>query len=57
MWELQLHGEVIFSATLSLFFFSLETANTQKSEAFLLTISSGNVNASGVNTGQYTQIY
>ena len=29
---------------------SLETANTQKSEAFLLRISSGNLNASGVVT-------
>ena len=30
-------------------FISLETANTQKSEVFLLRISSGNVNASVVN--------
>ena len=36
--------------------FSLETVNTQKSEVFLLKISSGNVNASVV-TCQYPQIY
>ena len=30
------------------FFISLETANTQKSEVFLLRISLGNVNASVV---------
>ena len=35
---------------------SLETVNTQKSEVFILRISSGNVNAS-VITGQYPQIY
>ena len=35
---------------------SLETVNTQKSEVFLLRISSGNVNASVV-TCQYPQIY
>ena len=37
-------------------FISLETANTQKSEVFLLRISSGNVNALVV-TCQYPQIY
>ena len=36
--------------------FSLETVNTQKSEVFLLRISSGNVNASVVNC-RYAQIY
>ena len=36
---------------------SLETANTQKSEMFLLRISSGNVNASVVVTRQYSQFY
>ena len=36
---------------------SLETANTQKSEMFLLRISSGNVNASGVVICWYPQIY
>ena len=36
--------------------FSLETVNTQKSEVFLLKISSGNVNASVV-TCRYPQIY
>ena len=36
--------------------FSLETVNTQKSEVFLLRISSGNVNASVVNC-RYPQIY
>ena len=38
------------------YFISLETANTQKSEVFLLRISLGNVNAS-VATCQYPQIY
>ena len=37
-------------------FISLETANTQKSEMFLLKITSGNVNAS-VPTCRYPQIY
>ena len=32
------------------YFISLETANTQKGEVFLLRISSGNVNTSGVVT-------
>ena len=36
---------------------SLETANTQKSEMFLLRISSGNVNASVAVTCQYLQMY
>ena len=36
--------------------FSLETVNTQKSEVFLLKISSGNVNASVVAC-RYLQIY
>ena len=36
--------------------FSLETVNTQKSEVFLLRISSENVNASVV-TYRYPQIY
>ena len=49
---------VIFITTLLHFhfFISLETANTQKSEMFLLRISLGNVNASVV-TCQYPQIY
>ena len=38
------------------YFISLETASTQKSEVFLLRISSGNVNASVV-TCQYHHIY
>ena len=38
------------------YFISLETANTQKSEVFLLRISLGNVNASVV-TCRYPQIY
>ena len=38
------------------YFISLETANTQKSEVFLLRISSGNVNASVV-TCRHPQIY
>ena len=44
-----------YITTLS-YFISLETANTQKSEVFLLRISLGNVNAS-VATYRYTQIY
>ena len=39
-----------------IFFISLETANTQKSEVFLLGISLGNMNASVV-TWRYFQIY
>ena len=35
----------------------LETANTQKSEVFLLRISSRNVNASVVVTCQYPEFY
>ena len=52
------NGGVIFITILLRFhyFISLETANTQKSEVFLLRISSGNVNASVV-TCQYPQIY
>ena len=38
------------------YFISLETANTHKSEVFLLKISLGNVNASVV-TCRYLQIY
>ena len=38
------------------YFISLETANTQKSEVFLLSISLGNVDGSIV-TYQYLQIY
>ena len=40
----------------TLLYISLETANTQKSEMFLLKTSSGNQNASVV-TCQYPQIY
>ena len=36
---------------------SSETANTQKSEVFLLRSSSGNMNALVVVTCQYLQIY
>ena len=55
---LNINGGVIFITTLLHFhfFISLETANTQKSEMFLLRISLGNVNASVV-TCQYPQIY
>ena len=42
-------GGVIFITKPSLFHF-LERANTQKSEVFLLRISSGNANISGVVT-------
>ena len=51
LWvELKIYGGVIFITILLHFhyFISLETANTQKSEVFLLRISSGNVNASVV---------
>ena len=56
--ELKIDGGVILITILLHFhyFISLETANTQKSEVFLLRISSGNVNASVV-TCQYPQIY
>ena len=59
LWvELRIYEEVTFITILLHFhyFISLETANTQKSEVFLLRISSGNVNASVV-TCQYPQIY
>ena len=59
LWlELKTNAGVIFITTLLHFhyFISLETANTQKDEVFLLRISSGNVNASVV-TSQYPQIY
>ena len=56
--ELKIYGGVIIITILLHFhyFISLETANTQKSEVFLLIISSGNMNASVV-TCQYLQIY
>ena len=55
--ELKTNWEVISITVLLHFhyFISLETANTQKSEVFLLIISLGNVNASVV-TCQYPQI-
>ena len=59
LWvELKTIGTVVFITILIHFhdFISLETANTQKSEVFLLRISSRNVNASVV-TGRYPQIY
>ena len=59
LWvELKTNGGVIFITILLHFhyFISLETANTQKSEVFLLRISLGNVNASVV-TCRYPQIY
>ena len=40
----------------TLYFISLETANTPKSELLLLRISSGNTNA-GVVTCRYPQTY
>ena len=56
--ELKIYGGVILITILLHFryLFSLETANPQKSEVFLLRIYSGNVNASVV-TCQYSQIY
>ena len=59
LWvKLKTNGGVICVTILLHFhcFISLETANTQKSEAFLLRISLGNVNASVV-TSRYPQIY
>ena len=59
LWlELKIYGGVLFIAILLHFhyFISLETANTQKSEVFLLRISSGNVNASVV-TCWYPEIF
>ena len=49
-----MHGEVIYYYIIPklLLFISLETSNTQKSEVFLIRISSENVNAS-VATCQY----
>ena len=59
LWvELKIYGGVIFIMTSLHFhyFISVETANTQKKEVFLLRISSWNVNASVVNC-RYPQIY
>ena len=59
LWvELKTNGAVIFITILLHFhyFISLETVNSQKSEVFILRISSGNVNATAV-TCRYTQIY
>ena len=58
LW-VELNGGVIFITILLHFvviLISLETANTQKSEVFLLRIYLGNVNASVV-TCRYPQIY
>ena len=59
LWgELKLNEGVIYITTISIhYFIYLETTNTQKSEFFLLRISLGNVNASGVVICQYLQIY
>ena len=56
--ELKIYGGVIFITVLLDFhyFIYLEIANTQKSEAFLLRTSSGNVNVS-VATCQYLKVY
>ena len=56
--ELKIHGGVIFITILLHFhyFISIETANTQKIEVFLLRIYSGNVNASVV-TSLYLEIH
>ena len=56
--ELKANGGVILITILLHFhyFISLETANTQKGQVFLLRISLGNVNASVV-TCRYPQIY
>ena len=56
--ELKTNGGVIFITILLHFHYliSLETANTQKSEVFLLRISLGNASASVV-TCWYSQMY
>ena len=56
--ELKTNGGVIFITILLHFHYliSLETANTQKSEVFLLRILSGNVNES-LAICRYLQIY
>ena len=56
--KLKRYGGVIFITILVHFhcFISLETANSQKSEVFLLRISLGNVNVSVVSC-PYPQIY
>ena len=55
--ELNTNGQSVITILLRFrYFISLETANTQKSEVFLLRMSLGNVNASVV-TCQYPQIY
>ena len=55
--ELKLYGgSIIYYYTCIISFLSKQP-NTQKSEVFLLRISSGNVNASGVVTCQYPQTY
>ena len=56
--ELKIYGGVILITILLHFryLFSLETANPQKSEVFLLRIYSGNVNAS-VATSLYLEIH
>ena len=59
LWvELKTNGGVIYITTLLHFdyFISLETANTEICEVFLLRISLGNVNASVVTYGD-PQIY
>ena len=47
---------IYYYITILHYFISSETANTQKTEMFLLRISSGNLNLSVV-TCQYPQIY
>ena len=56
--ELKTNGGVMFITVLLHFhyFISLDTANSQKTEVFLLRISLGNVDASVV-TCRYPQIY
>ena len=49
-------SNIYYYITTLYLFISLETANTQKSEVFLLRISLGNVNALVV-TYRYPQIY
>ena len=58
MVDLKIYGGLILTSILLNFhyFISLETANTQKSEMFLVTIYTGNVYASFF-TYRYPQIY
>ena len=55
-WNQKCMGSNIYYYITTLYLISLETANTQKSEVFLLRILSGNVNES-LAICRYLQIY